>query len=109
MDEFIDIVNLKGEPMGDYSLKSVAHQNGILHASVHIWFYTKNGQILIQKRNSKMTFMVFDYEISGLNHKTDRVLSTRAIRINDNTIQIKNIFERYLEQEKITHKSVVVH
>lgn len=67
MDELIDIVNLQGEPTGNACLKSFAHQNGILHASVHIWFYAENQKILIQKRKEdKDTFPnLWDVSVAG--------------------------------------------
>ncbi|ANW96587.1 hypothetical protein AXE80_09980 [Wenyingzhuangia fucanilytica] len=67
MDELIDIVNLQGEPTGNACLKSFAHQNGILHASVHIWLYTSNQEILIQKRKEdKETFPnLWDVSVAG--------------------------------------------
>ncbi|MDO6739041.1 NUDIX domain-containing protein [Wenyingzhuangia sp. 2_MG-2023] len=67
MDELIDIVNLEGQPTGNACLKSFAHQNGILHASVHIWLYTKDQKILVQKRkNTKETFPgLWDISVAG--------------------------------------------
>jgi isopentenyldiphosphate isomerase len=31
-------------------MKSEAHKKGLFHPSIHVWFYTENGEILIQKR-----------------------------------------------------------
>ncbi len=50
MDELIDILNAKGEKTGETCMKSVAHKKGIYHASVHVWIYDNNGNILVQKR-----------------------------------------------------------
>lgn len=50
MDERIDILTKNGKPTGKTAMKSEAHRNGLFHATVHIWFYTKNGDILFQKR-----------------------------------------------------------
>ncbi len=68
MDELIDIVNLKGEPTGNSCMKSVAHQNGILHASVHIWFYTVDQQVLIQKRSSQKNIFPNLWDVSVAGH-----------------------------------------
>lgn len=70
MDELIDIVNSQGIPTGNTCLKSFAHQNGILHASVHIWLYTSDGKILIQKRKEdKDTFPnLWDVSVAGHMH-----------------------------------------
>ncbi|NIJ46499.1 isopentenyldiphosphate isomerase [Wenyingzhuangia heitensis] len=68
MDELIDIVNLMGQPTGNACMKSFAHQNGILHASVHIWFYHQNGKILIQKRNKKKEIYPNLWDVSVAGH-----------------------------------------
>ena len=50
MDELIDILNTDGVPLGKTAMKSKAHKMGLFHATVHIWLYTKEGELLIQKR-----------------------------------------------------------
>lgn len=50
MDELIDILNADGVPLGKTAMKSKAHKMGLFHATVHIWLYTKEGELLIQKR-----------------------------------------------------------
>lgn len=52
MDELIDILTADGAPTGTTAMKSEAHQKGLFHPTVHIWFYTRNGEILLQKRAS---------------------------------------------------------
>jgi isopentenyldiphosphate isomerase len=48
-------------------LKSEAHKNGWLHPTVHIWFYTDSGEILIQKRaEDKKSFPdLWDVSVAG--------------------------------------------
>lgn len=53
MDELIDILNDDGTLSGRTAMKSVAHSQGLFHATVHIWFYTKKGELLFQKRAKK--------------------------------------------------------
>lgn len=67
MDELLDIRDEFGEPTGKTTLKSEAHKRGLFHATVHIWFYTKNGDVLLQKRaSSKETFPNFwDVSVAG--------------------------------------------
>lgn len=66
-DEFINIVDDKGKSTGEVTLKSEAHRLGLFHSSVHIWFYTENGELLIQKRAaSKDTFPnLWDVSVAG--------------------------------------------
>ena len=49
-DELIDILTKDGKPAGEVRMKSEAHRLGLFHASVHIWLYTKKGELLLQKR-----------------------------------------------------------
>ncbi|MFD2564815.1 NUDIX hydrolase [Aquimarina rubra] len=66
-DELIDILNSDGKPTGEVRLKSEAHRTGLYHASVHIWFYTKEGHILLQKRaKDKDTYPdLWDVSVAG--------------------------------------------
>ncbi len=66
-DELIDVINTLGKPTGNVVLKSEAHKLGLYHASVHIWFYTKNKEILLQKRaDNKDTFPgLWDVSVAG--------------------------------------------
>lgn len=67
MDELIDILDSDGNTTGKTCLKSVAHQNGYFHATVHIWFYTKNEKILLQKRapTKKVFPNLWDISVAG--------------------------------------------
>lgn len=51
MDELVDILDADGKFTGKIELKSYAHRMGLFHATVHIWFYTSDGHILIQQRS----------------------------------------------------------
>lgn len=50
MEEYIDIVDDKGNPTGEKKLKSLAHKNGDRHKTVHIWIMNTKGELLIQRR-----------------------------------------------------------
>jgi len=67
MDELIDVLDTHGIPTGESILKSQAHLEGIFHATVDIWFYTKTGKVLIQQRGkSKKTFpLLWDISVAG--------------------------------------------
>ena len=77
MDEFIDILNIKGELTGETALKSEAHKNGWFHATVHIWFYTSNKKILLQKRalTKKIFPGLWDISVAGHIGTRETVLS----------------------------------
>ena len=84
MDEYIELLDSNGTPNGKKCLKSIAHKNGYFHASVHIWIYTKSGEVLIQKRkHNKDTFPnLWDISVAGHisfgeNHKTSALRETQ--------------------------------
>lgn len=67
MDELVDILDELGNPTGVSALKSVAHKKGLFHPTVHVWFFTDEGEILFQKRAaSKKTFPgLWDVSVAG--------------------------------------------
>ena len=67
MDELIDILTPDGKPTGKTALKSEAHTNGWFHATVHIWLFTKDEKILLQKRalTKKVFPGLWDISVAG--------------------------------------------
>ncbi len=67
MDELIDILTPEGKPTGKTALKSEAHKNGWFHATVHVWLFTSDEKILLQKRAlSKKVFPgLWDISVAG--------------------------------------------
>ena len=65
-DELIDIIS-SDLSFVKTALKSKAHKHGWLHASVHVWFYTSNGELLFQKRSpNKIAFPnLWDVSVAG--------------------------------------------
>lgn len=54
-------------------------------------------------------FVVFDTETTGLNTKTDKILSIGAVAIFDNTIDVSDSFELYLKQSEFNPETVEIH
>lgn len=54
-------------------------------------------------------FVVFDTETTGLDIKTDRILSIGAIAITDGIIDVADTFERYLIQQEFKAETVEIH
>ena len=67
MDELIDILTLEGKSTGKTALKSEAHKNGWFHATAHIWFFTSDEKILLQKRalTKKVFPGIWDISVAG--------------------------------------------
>lgn len=68
MDEYIDIVTATGEPTGKTALKSEAHKNGWYHNTIHLWLYTKKGEILLQQRSHKKAIHPLLWDVSAAGH-----------------------------------------
>ena len=68
MDEYIDIVTQTGRSTGKVALKSEAHKNGWWHNTIHVWLYTKNGEILLQQRSHKKTIFPLLWDVSAAGH-----------------------------------------
>jgi isopentenyl-diphosphate delta-isomerase len=67
MDELIDILTSEGKATGKSALKSEAHHHGWFHATVHIWLFTTDAKVLLQKRglNKKVFPGLWDISVAG--------------------------------------------
>ncbi|KKQ28063.1 MAG: NUDIX hydrolase [Candidatus Magasanikbacteria bacterium GW2011_GWC2_37_14] len=48
-NKYLNIVNEAGQIIGEDSRENI-HKNGLLHREVHVWFYTPQGEIILQHR-----------------------------------------------------------
>lgn len=78
MDELIDILTPDGKATGKTALKSEAHKNGWFHATVHIWLFTSDEKILLQKRalTKKVFPGLWDISVAGHIGAGESVLSS---------------------------------
>jgi DNA polymerase-3 subunit epsilon len=58
---------------------------------------------------SKIRFVVFDTETTGLDIKTDRILSIGCVGIQDLKIKVSDQLETYVEQEQFNSGTVKIH
>lgn len=67
MDELVDILDSTGNFTGKTALKSEAHRKGWFHPTIHVWFYTKDGKLLIQQRakNKDTHPLLWDVSVAG--------------------------------------------
>ncbi|MEE9408496.1 MAG: NUDIX domain-containing protein [Polaribacter sp.] len=68
MDELINILTPEGKSTGKTALKSEAHKNGWFHATVHIWLFTSDEKILLQKRTATKKVFPGLWDISVAGH-----------------------------------------
>lgn len=50
-DQYLEVVNDLDEVVGR-ELRSTIHRNGLLHREVHVWFFTREGEVVFQRRAS---------------------------------------------------------
>ena len=110
MDELIDILTPEGKTTGKTALKSEAHKNGWFHATVHIWLYTKDHQILLQQRGfSKKIFPgLWDISVAGHISAGESVLSAAKREVFEElgvTISETELFKIGTRIHQITHKN----
>ena len=81
LDELIDILTSDGKATGKTALKSEAHKNGWYHPTVHVWFYTDDGKVLLQKRAfvKKVFPNLWDVSVAGHIGAGESIINT-AIR-----------------------------
>ena len=67
MDEFLNVWDSSGYRTDKIVSKDYVHQNGLFHATVHVWFFDKSSSILMQKRSLiKETFPGYwDVSVAG--------------------------------------------
>lgn len=67
-EEFIDIITKKGKPTNKTASKSDIHTKGYYHNTAHIWFYTKDEQILLAQRAASKTIYPLLWDVSVAGH-----------------------------------------
>lgn len=90
MDELIDILDSNGNHTGRSCLKSIAHQHGYYHATIHAWLYTNDGKVLMQQRGfDKKTYPgLWDVSVAGHVHAGESI-EEAAIREVEEEVGLK--------------------
>ena len=68
MDEWIDVLDIEGNKTGKTCQKSVVHKKGLCHATVHIWFYSNKGKILLQQGAASKAIYPLLWDVSVAGH-----------------------------------------
>lgn len=69
--EYLDIVDENGIPIGETIARSIAHRDGILHRTAHVWVVRpsdKGYDILLQKRSMEKESFPGLYDTSSAGH-----------------------------------------
>ncbi len=78
MKEIIDELNEKGEVIGVID-KDVAHREGRLHRSIHLWLINDEGEILLQRRCADKKLYPNTWDISVGGHVSAKESSIDAL------------------------------
>lgn len=62
-----------------------------------------------KNQSSQKRYVVFDCETTGLDYKTDRILSIGAVAIQNNQIIVGDFMEVFLQQDIFKPESVPIH
>lgn len=113
MDELIDILNNKGQKTGKTALKSEAHKNGWHHATVHIWFFTVDKKILLQKRAlSKKVFPgLWDISVAGHVGTGESILNSAKREVFEEIglqLQEKDFIKIGTRTHHVKHKNGII-
>ncbi|MFD2914438.1 NUDIX hydrolase [Psychroserpens luteus] len=68
MEEYIDIVDKNSNPTGVSVPKSEIHAKGHLHNTAHVWFFTSEGEILLQQRAASKIICPLLWDVSVAGH-----------------------------------------
>ncbi|MEL4307592.1 NUDIX hydrolase [Joostella sp. CR20] len=107
MDELVDILDSEGNPTGKTLLKSEAHQKGLFHPTVHVWMYTDEKQVLLQKRAPNKDTYPNKWDVSVAGHiSAGETPEVSAVREVQEEIGL-TISENDLEKVGVLRSSVV--
>lgn len=81
MEEIVDILDDRGRPTGESCTKAEAHRKGHLHPTVHVWLFTKSGEVLIQQRGRTKDTFPLKWDVSVAGHvKSGETVENAAVR-----------------------------
>ena len=104
-DEYIDILNDDLTVLKS-CLKSEAHKHGYLHASIHVWFYTDSGELLLQKRSpNKISFPnLWDVSVAGHVSSCEKTITSALREVEEEIgLQIKRSDLNFIGTHKELH------
>ena len=80
MQEYLDVLDDKGVQAGQTVSYEEAHEKGVMHRSVHIWFLNSNNELLLQKRSATKQAYPNHWDISASGHISTGQTSLEAAK-----------------------------
>jgi isopentenyl-diphosphate delta-isomerase len=110
MDELIDILTPEGKPTQKTALKSEAHKNGWFHATVHIWLFTSEKKILLQKRalTKKVFPGIWDISVAGHIGAGEEILEAAKREIFEEIgleLEVKDLIKIGTRIHQVSHEN----
>tara|TARA_R110002074_G_scaffold304331_2_gene475571 strand:+ start:315 stop:869 length:555 start_codon:yes stop_codon:yes gene_type:complete len=113
MDELIDILDSEGKFTGTSCLKSIAHKEGLYHATTHVWFYTDDEKILLQKRAAvkKVFPNLWDVSVAGHIGAGEKITTAAIREVKEEiglTISENQLIKIGLRKDEIIHPNGIL-
>lgn len=72
-------------------------------------FWETYAAYFVENHNKQKRYVVFDCETTGLDYKSDRILSIGAVAIENNQVIVGDFMEVFLQQDVFKAESVPIH
>ena len=113
MDELLDILTSDGKSTGKTALKSEIHKKGLYHATIHVWFYTDDKKVLLQKRASvkKVFPNLWDVSVAGHIGAGEQIEMAAIREVKEEIgidISITNLIKIGLRKDEIVHPNGIL-
>ncbi len=66
--ELLDVLDEKGNATGEVMGRKEVHANGIWHRCVHVWILNSKGELLLQRRSTKVENYPGMFDVSAAGH-----------------------------------------
>ncbi len=67
-EEFIDVLDEKGNETGISKTRKEVHAKGLWHKAAHVWIYNSKGEVLLQKRSMQKESWPGRWDVSAAGH-----------------------------------------
>lgn len=113
MDEIIDILDDFGNYTGNTCLKSIAHKYGYFHPTIHVWLYTANHKILLQKRalTKKVFPGLWDISVAGHIAAGENIITGAIREVQEEinyTITSNELYKIGVRKHQINHINGII-
>ena len=111
-EEFLEVYSPEGTKTGQKKSKSEIHRKGLFHSTVHVWIFTEEGNILIQKRSKKKELNpgVWDVSVAGhikFNENIKKAAKRETLEETGININTKDLLKIGVYRSIIIHPTAI--